>query len=96
MAKDNRGAESLRALGKTQAEIASAIGTGQSVVCRWVSGERKPDTKYRLALQELYQIGWRQWDDEYDADAPTEGDESESESKLKTGKKANGTDPEAA
>lgn len=59
---DNRGAQRLRKLGLTQSEVASAVGTNQSVVSRWERGERKPDPEKRAKLEDLYAIGWRLWD----------------------------------
>lgn len=58
----NRGAVALSRLDKTQAEIAAELGTQQSVVCRWLSGERKPLATFRVRLRELYQIDFESWD----------------------------------
>lgn len=68
----NRGAvvarEKLQARGE-KAKLAKALGIGQDLVSRWLSGDRVPDTKQRAHLEDLYEIGWRLWDEPLD-DAP--------------------------
>jgi hypothetical protein len=55
--------------------VAKKLDADASAVSRWFSGERKPDTKMRAALEREYQIGWQLWDEECDEPAPgTEGD----------------------
>lgn len=68
---DNRGAQRLRALGKSQSEIARELGVkDSSVVSRWFRGERKPDTVQRATIEDAFAIGWRLWDDDVpDADS---------------------------
>lgn len=63
----NRGAERLAELFPNhgdQKKIAKDVGTDQSVVSRWIRGERKPKVPQRAKLEDLYGIGWRLWDDD--------------------------------
>lgn len=43
-------------------DVADLMGVDQSVVSRWVRGERRPDPRMRARLEDLYGIGWRLWD----------------------------------
>lgn len=60
----NRGAEALVALGLSQVYVASILGIGQSQVCLWMKGVRAPSSKLRAAIEDLFGIGWRTWDDD--------------------------------
>lgn len=62
---DNRGAQRLRSLGKSQSELARELGVkDSSIVSRWFRGERKPDTVQRAAIEDSFAIGWRLWDED--------------------------------
>lgn len=77
---DNRGAQRLRALGKSQSEIARELTVkDSSIVSRWFRGERKPDTIQRAAIEDSFAIGWRLWDEDVpEVDAgPTDAAEPE-------------------
>lgn len=45
-----------------KAELADGMGVDRGMVTRWVSGEQKPGTKYRLELKTRYGIDISSWD----------------------------------
>jgi transcriptional regulator with XRE-family HTH domain len=47
-----------------KAELADGMGVDRGMVTRWVSGEQKPGTKYRLELKDRYGIDISSWDRE--------------------------------
>jgi transcriptional regulator with XRE-family HTH domain len=49
-------------------ELARSLKVDQSMVTRWVSGERTPPAGSRLELQERFGIDWRLWDEEVEVD----------------------------
>lgn len=74
----NRGAARLAELfegrapgprGGVQQQIADAIGVSQSIVSRWLSGDRRPDPVQRARMEDLYGIGWRLWDQDVEAES---------------------------
>lgn len=63
--KDNAGAHRIRELHPERggaAKVAKKLDADASAVGRWFSGDRKPDTKMRAALEREYGIGWQLWD----------------------------------
>lgn len=46
--------------------MAKKLDVDASAVTRWFSGERRPDTKMRAALEREFGIGWQLWDEEVD------------------------------
>lgn len=67
--KDNEGARELRSRFPHRggiAEVAKLCDCDSSIVSRWFSGERKPDTKMRAALEDKVGIHWRLFDHDVD------------------------------
>lgn len=63
----NRGAKQLAAALEehgAKAALAREMGVGADIVSRWLSGERRPDTKQRAHLEDSRGIGWRLWDED--------------------------------
>lgn len=68
----NRGAIKLKAALKgrgAQQRLTETLEVANGVVSKWLSGHRAPSAGHRLALQELYKIPWRHWDDDVDQSA---------------------------
>jgi transcriptional regulator with XRE-family HTH domain len=66
---DNEGARELRRRYPARggaAEVARLVEADPSAVSRWFSGERKPDTKMRAALETATGIDWKLFDQERD------------------------------
>lgn len=70
--RDNRGAAALRRIpGLKQADVIRSCSTADhpidsAMVSRWWTGRRRPDPKFRAALQHEYGIGWQLWDEPLD------------------------------
>ena len=47
----------------TQAGVARRLGTYQSVVSRWLSGEPKPGAEFRFKIEDEFDISPRLWDE---------------------------------
>lgn len=45
----------------SEADIGRAIGAGRHMVCRWLSGQRRPGLAYAGKLHELYGIPILDW-----------------------------------
>lgn len=61
----NQGALKLREFvdsGWTQEEIAAELEVAQATVSRWLGGERRPTSKDRAQLEDVFGVGWRLWD----------------------------------
>lgn len=62
---DNKGAARLRELFPKRGDVttfADSLGVHPSVVNRWRSGDRAPDSTNRNLLQEKLGIDWKLWD----------------------------------
>ena len=46
----------------SQADVGRAVNAGRHLVCRWVSGLRRPVLRYALALQRVYGIPADSWE----------------------------------
>ncbi len=57
-----------------QTRLAEVLGVHSAMVSRWARGERRPDPKYRGALQEHLAIPWQDWDEPATA-APRDPDD---------------------
>lgn len=67
----NAGAEQLAGLCGdygAKAKVAAALGADQSLLTRWLAGERKPSGKYRTALKKLFEIPHEAWDEPANAE----------------------------
>ncbi len=60
--KDNRGAQLMRKLDLSQSAVAEALETHQSVVCRWLSGQQRPNATMRARIEKVFGIDWRAFD----------------------------------
>jgi transcriptional regulator with XRE-family HTH domain len=79
--RDNRGATALRKVpGLTQADFIRALkedglDVDSAMVSRWWRGERRPDPRFRAAIERRYGIGWQLWDEEMADAVPPESKE---------------------
>jgi transcriptional regulator with XRE-family HTH domain len=64
--KDNRGAQLLRDLPTENGAVhrlAELCGVDHSVASRWRSGDRTPETRFRVRLQDEFGISLLAWDE---------------------------------
>ncbi len=52
----------IDARGWTQADLASAVGAGQSVVNRWLHGHVKPNRKFSRIIERIVGVPQEDWD----------------------------------
>lgn len=52
-----------------QTSVAERLDEHQSLVSRWVAGERIPSAQSRKKIEDVFGIDWRSWDDPAE-DAP--------------------------
>ena len=58
----NEGGNLLKALGKTQKQIAAEVGTSAPAVTQWMTGQTKPVRAMREVLWAKYRVPQESWD----------------------------------
>lgn len=56
-----RGSEKLRDTGRSQTDIATALGVTQQAVQWWMSGRSVPTTRHAVRMEKLYGIRPEDW-----------------------------------
>lgn len=84
----NQGAQLLKSLGKTQAQIASEVGTSSPAVTQWMTGTTRPVKAMREVLWAKYRVPKESWDRPIEGvsvdDAPLPEGAFDLEEQLKT------------